>query len=162
MDIKRISLASAAHSPVSVSDSVTHHTSTILALYIRAESAHRAHGGSPSPRMHHDPERGVLRHSASMMRQSLSSLYFTSTSLHFYRPRAPRDRLTNPVYSTQFTSFRSRAFTTRPQALAQALAPRLALVGCLGGALVGLALAQGSTKARQGLVVPWLMETHQG
>ena len=54
------------------------------------------------------------------------------------------------------------AFTTRPQALAQALAPRLALVGCLGGALVGLALAQGSTKARQGLVVPWLMETHQG
>ena len=52
--------------------------------------------------------------------------------------------------------------TTRPQALAQALAPRLALVGCLGGALVGLALAQGSTKARQGLVVPWLMETHQG
>ena len=57
---------------------------------------------------------------------------------------------------------RSHASTTRPQALAQALAPRLALVGCLGGALVGLALAQGSTKARQGLVVPWLMETHQG
>ena len=41
--------------------------------------------------------------------------------------------------------------TTRPQALAQALAQGLALVGCLGGALVGLALAQGTTKAHQGL-----------
>ena len=52
--------------------------------------------------------------------------------------------------------------TTRPQALAQALAPSLALVVCLGGPWWDLAMAQGTTKARQGLVVPWLMETHQG
>ena len=44
-----------------------------------------------------------------------------------------------------------RGLTTRPQALAQALAHDLTLVGCLGGALVGLALAQGTTKAHQAL-----------
>ena len=52
--------------------------------------------------------------------------------------------------------------TTRPQALAQALAPGVSL----GGALVvpprHWALVPGPTKAQQGLVVPWLMEIHQG